>query len=283
MPVANEDAIDDALRHWRQGDITLDPGLEFVFLADLSHPHSPGSIHAVETDAGPLLDEAVPLLESVRGLAVLTQSCDVVRRCRDRPFVEVAPLVEVSADHVEDVRRLRRPRFAYCPATVRDGLVVDLDRTMTVEKAVVARWTRTPGCTTDEQVKDFALALGRKRWRAAFPDDFVGAAQRLQARIVGKHNRNTSEGAHLQALREIRVRAAPSWDHDPAHLTWWLIKDRDPEDIRVAWADHADDWAALFDQSGRFRTETFVVCTLDDMTARDYSESDVLDLDRLSA
>ena len=195
MPVADEDAIDDALRHWRQGDITLDPGLEFVFLADLSHPHSPGSIHAVETDAGPLLDETVPLLESVRGLAVLTQSCDVVRGCQDRPFVEVAPLVEVSADHMEDVRRLRRPRFAYCPATAREGLVVDLDRTMTVEKAVVAGWTRTPGCASDEQVKDFALALGRKRSRAAFPDDFAAVASYYGVGIVT----DAADSPHLQA------------------------------------------------------------------------------------
>lgn len=282
MPVADQDVIDAALRHWRQGDVTLDAGLEFVYLADLSRPHSPGSIDAVDTNVGTPLDEVVPVLEDVRGLAVLTQSCDVVRPCLVRPFVEVAPLVELGPDQLEDVRRLRRPRFAYCPATARDRLVADLDRTMTVEKAVLAGWTRTPGCTSDEQVREFALALGRKRSRVAFPDDFVGAAQRLQARIAAKHNRNTSEGAHLQALREIRVRAAPSWDHDPAHLTWWLIKDGDPKDTPLAWADHADDWAALFDQSGRFRTETFVVCTLDDMTARDYSESDMLDFDRLS-
>ena len=45
---------------------------------------------------------------------------------------------------------------------------------------------------------------------------------------------------------------------------------------------HVDQWLALFDQTGRFRLEPPVACRQDDMTARDYVESDHLDLDRLS-
>ena len=215
MPLkdADEKAIDEALRAWRQGDVSLDAGLEFIHLADLTRPHSSASLQvagAMEERGDALEAGPVSILDEVRGVVMLSQTCDVVRECRKRPFVEVAPLIEMSQHEIEGIRRLRRPAFAYVPATAGDCLVADLDRTMTVEKALVAGWTRTPGWETDGELRDFSLALARKRSRFAFPDDFVGAAQAFQRHIAGKHDKRTEEGAHLRALREIRVRAAPS-------------------------------------------------------------------------
>jgi hypothetical protein len=42
MPISDDDAekINDALQHWRQGDVVLDSALEFLHLADLSRPLS---------------------------------------------------------------------------------------------------------------------------------------------------------------------------------------------------------------------------------------------------
>lgn len=287
MPLSEEDerTIDQALQAWRQGDVSLDVGLEFLHFADLSRPHSPASAQVAEElahdreaiEAGP-----TPVLDAVRGVVMLSQTCDVVRGCRNRPFVEVAPLIEVPGRWVEEIRRLKRPAFAYVPATVGERLVADLDRTMTVEKAIVAGWTRISGWETDDDLRDFARALARKRSRFAFPDDFVAATRSFQERLTDKHNRQTDEGAHLRALREIRVRAAPSWDDGEVRLSWWFIKDADPVDAPVDWSSFVDQWLALFDQTGRFRLESPIACRLDDMTARDYVESDHLDLDRLS-
>ena len=287
MPLSEEDerTIDQALQAWRQGDVSLDVGLEFLHFAELSRPHSPASTQVAEElahdreaiEAGP-----TPVLDEVRGVVILSQTCDVVRGCCNRPFVEVAPLIEVPGRWVEEIRRLKRPAFACVPATVGERFVADLDRTMTVEKAIVAGWTRSPGWETDDDLRDFARALARKRSRFAFPDDFVAAARRLQEHLTDKHNRQTDEGAHFRALREIRVRAAPSWDDGEVRLSWWFIKDADPVDAPVDWSSFVDQWLALFDQTGRFRLEPPVACRLDDMTARDYVESDHLDLDRLS-
>ena len=287
MPLSGEDEqeIDEALHVWRQGDVSLDAGLEFVHLADLSYPHSPASIQV----AGGLADDGeaveagtISVLDEVRGLVMLTQTCDVVRGCRTRPFVEVAPLIEVPELWVEEIRRLKRPAFAYVSRTAEERLVADLDRTMTVEKALVARWTRTPGWENDEELRDFARALARKRSRFAFPDDFVAAAGNLQAHISGRHNRQNDEGAYLRALREIRVRAAPSWNDREVQLSWWFIKDADPAGVQVDWPTFLDQWLARFDQTGRFRVDSAIACQLENMTARDYLESDRLDLDRLS-
>lgn len=287
MPFREEDenAIDEALRTWRQGDVSLDAGLEFLHLADLTRPHSPASLQIADAmaargetpEAGP-----VPVMGEVRGVVMLSQTCDVIRDCRERPFVDVAPLIEVSESEIEAIRRLKRPARAYVPATDGDGLVADLDRTMTVEKAIVAGWTRTPGWETDDELRDFALTLARKRMRFAFPDDFVAATRDLQRRLAGKYDKQTGEGAHLRALREIRVRAAPSWDGDVVHLSWWFIKDADPVGVEVDWSGHLESWLARFDCSGRFRLDTSIACRLEDMTARDYVEGDHLDLDRLS-
>lgn len=287
MPLADEDekAIDEALRAWRQGDVCLDTGLEFLHLADLSRPHSPASLQLADAseDAGEVLEGGpTPVLDEVRGVVMLSQTCDVVRGCRERPFVEVSPLIRMGEQDVEAVRRLKRPAFAYVSVTAANCLVADLDRTMTVEKALVAGWTRTPGWETDAELRDFALALSRKRSRFAFPDEFVSAAQPLQRHLVDKHDRKTGEGAHLRALREIRVRAAPSWDSDSVRLSWWFIKDSDPVGVKVDWSGFVDRWLARFEQGGRFQFDSSVACRLEDMTARDYVESDRLDLDRLS-
>ena len=288
MLLAEEDeqAIDQALQEWRQGDVSLDVGLEFLFFADLTRPHSPASAQVAEALAndGEVAEAgATPVLDEVRGVAMLSQTCDVVRGCRHRPFVEVAPLIEVDEPQVEEIRRLKRPAFAYVPTTADDRLVADLDRTMTVEKAVIARWTRSPGCRTDEDLRDFAHALARKRARFAFPDDFVAATHKLQRHLVDVHNRQTDEGAHLRALREIRVRAAPSWNDAQVQLSWWFVKDADPVGVCSDWPTFLEQWLALFDQTGRFRLDPPIACRLEDMTARDYVGGDQLDLDRLSA
>ena len=277
--------IDQALQVWRQGDISLDAGLEFLHFADLSRPHSPASAQVAEAlanDGETIEAGATPVLDEVRGVVMLSQTCDVVRGCRARPFVEAAPLIEVSEPLVEEIRRFKRPAFAYVPSTVGDRLVADLDRTMTVEKALIAGWTHIPGWETDDELRDFAYALARKRSRFAFPDDFVAATRRLQEHLVDKHIKQTDEGAYLRALREIRVRAAPSWDDGEVQLSWWFIKEADPVDVQVDWPTFLDQCLALFDQTGRFRLDPPIACRLEGMTARDYVESDHLDLDRLS-
>jgi len=281
-PEEQADAIDKELRHWRQGDVSLGYNLEFMHLADLSRPHSPASVAAAADRRDEMRAYGMtPVLEEVEGVVMLTQTCDIVRPCIERPYVEIAPLVKLGGEIVEQIRRLKRPSFAYIPATAGDGLVADLDRVMTVEKAVVAGWGRTPGWSADAEGREFARAIARKRSRAAFPDDFVRAADRFRRRLTDKHDRRSPEGEFLRALREIRVRAAPSWNADGVRLTIWFIEQGDADNNASDRSDRVERWIDLFDRSGRFRVEAAIVCRLDDITARDYVESDVLDFDSL--
>jgi hypothetical protein len=268
-------AIDGALATWRQGDCVVGEQW-FVHRLEKSFSVTVAGREAAKAD--------VDLAEQeVAGFVVVSQTCDVVRSCNDRPYVEVCPLVEVDEDRLAEIQRGRRPAYAFVPLLAGRKLVADLDRVMTVEKPAVAAWERTPGLSTDEEARAFAVALGRKRIRFAFPDDFTTLARKLQARLADKHDRNTDEGRGLRALREIRIQAAPQWDGEPVELFFWFIRHTADADFEGKnWADLLKEWLKLVPPSGRFTSVDGQVATLDDMTARDYVDSDPLDLDHLS-
>lgn len=282
-PEVSTHLIDEQIKQWHQGDVAMGVGLEFIHLADLSRPHSPASLDIASGNEGGRTECIEVISDVVEGVAVLTQTCDIVRSCKERPFIEVAPLVRFDDSKVEQIRRLQRPAFAFVPRVSQNGWVVDLDRVMTVEKAILASWNpRKQGCSTDAERREFARAIARKRLRFAFPDDFVQAVQEFRHHVTNKHRRQTQAGSHLRALREIRVRAAPSWDHEAVELTFWFIKCEDPKDVNPDWSAHVGNWIDLIDSSGRFKVNSAVACRLEDITARDYVESDVLDFDSLS-
>lgn len=267
--------IDASLQEWRQGDLALDESW-FVHVGDGAAPLTAA---AAEAGQGPQA-----LTSEVFGLVVLTQTCDIVRNCVERPYVEVAPLVRVSEEDLHQVKRGRRPALATLPAIENQKLVADLDRVMTIEKSILASWRRTPGFTHDADGRAFAQALARKRVRFAFPDDFGKLTKKLQERLTGKHDKNTDEGSALRALHEIRVSAAPSWDADAVEVFFWFIRqDSDATFGGKNWAEFLSSWLKLVPAAGRFSRIDGQVATLHDMTANDYIESDPLDLDHLSA
>lgn len=268
--------INAALQQWQQGDCTLDEQW-FAYRIDPTCPLTEAAQEAAEQGAD-LVESEFP------GFVVLTQTCDIVRDCTDRPFVEIAPLLEiVEPGKLHNIERARMPRFAYIPALADRSLVVDLDRVMTIEKSVMAGWQRIPGCRNDIERRRLAEALKRKRSRFAFPNDFTTLAKKLQKRIDDKHDKNSVEGEALGVLREIRVAAAPSWEASKIELFFFFIRDSDRTDFEgTAWHDLQNKWLALVPDSGRFSVNGSVV-TYDDLTARDYIDSDPLDLDHLTS
>jgi len=270
------DAVDVALSNWRQGDCVVGEHW-FVYRFTPDTPLTDGAIAAAS--------QGVELAETeVAGFTVVTQTCDIVRSCAERPYVEIAPLVGVDEFDLRTIERGRRPRYAFIPGVKDRRLVADLDRAMTVEKGVVAAWARIPGCGTDEEIRVLGRALARKRTRWAFPDDFTRLVGNLQTRLQEKHDRQSEEGAALRALREIRVRAAPSWDSESVNVVFWFIRDEDDLDCQgQSWDKLLESWLKLVPTTGRFDSVDGAVVTLDDLTARDYVESDPLDLDHLSS
>ena len=88
--------IDEALQEWRQGDCVLGE----QWFAFRIAPGAPLTADAVAAAA-----EGAENAESeVFGFAVVTQTCDIVRGCDERSFVEVCPLVEVDEDMLHEIR-----------------------------------------------------------------------------------------------------------------------------------------------------------------------------------
>lgn len=279
MEVLDDDGrrqVDQQLEDWRQGDCVVGEQW-FLFRTDVARP--------LTDDGAAAAEEGVENAEAeVQGLAVVTQTCDLVRRCGDRPFVEVCPLVEVEESVLRETERGRRPNYAFIPGVADQLLVADLDRVMTVEKSVVAGWERLQGCLDDDSTRRLSLALARKRARTAFPDDFVAFASPLMKRMLSKHDKESDEGRALRALRELRVRATPSWDADEVMLMIWFIRSEDePSFENQGWDQYLDAWLKRVPKKDRFVDVAGVVTTLDDLTAREYVESDPLDLDHLSS
>jgi hypothetical protein len=267
------ESLDAALQSWRQGDFAIGP-FGFVKRFDPDFPlNNEERGHDYDSD----LYE-----EEVAGYAVLTQTCDLVRSSKERPYFEASPLVAIAdPKHLEDIRKGRRPRYAYIPGVAGMVRVADLDRVMTAEKTLLARWTRHEGCKNDEERRAFAEALARKRARFAFPDDFEEVAVGLKDRIIHKHDRESPEGGQLRALREIRVAAHPAWDAQTVSLKFWFIVDEGGM-VTVEQRRACEAWLSRLAPHPRFSPIDYDLVSLDGLSAREYTESDRLDLDHLS-
>ncbi|MBD2569879.1 hypothetical protein H6G59_18660 [Anabaena lutea FACHB-196] len=270
--------IDANLQQWQQGDYVIGDEHSFSHRFD---PEFPLTDFSKKVSKKP----RVNIVESaVKGFVVVTQTCDIVRSCSERPFVEVMPLVEVPQEQLNEIQRCRRPRYAFIPGAGEYCLVADLDRVMTLEKSVITRWDRKRGCLSDQDIRELGKALARKRMRFAFPDDFINLVAQLTDQFKKKHNKNSTEGAALRALCEIRVQALPSWDAPDVEIMFWFIRDEEQLDFQgTGWNEQMTKWLNLVPKSDRFKSVNGQVITFEDITAKEYIQSDPLDLDHLSS
>lgn len=224
------------------------------------------------------------LEESVLGLILTSQTCDVVRRIDDRPSVTMSPLVQVDEDQYAQALKRLQPRFAVVPGHADQRLVADLDRSVTVDKALMVRWARSRGVRDDVEARAFAGALARKAARFAFPDDFNEYVAPLARRLAEKHNKQSEEGAALRSLAEVRIMAEPNWDAAEVELTFYFIRARDADSgfNGISWDDWAGRWVALLQDAARYKAPHAVVLDYPTMTAAEYLQTDQLDLERLS-
>jgi hypothetical protein len=267
--------INAALQGWRQGDVLFEKSL-FLHIG-----HTPISF---TSNASDILDDDFQVLTSeVDGLVIVTQTCDIVRDCKIRPYIQVAPLTQVSDEIYFEVVKCLRPSLAVLPSLKNKRLAVDLDRVMTIEKSIVASWNRTIGLENDADAITFTQALVRKLTRSAFPDEFTEFAKKLQKRFVNRHDKDSIEGIGLRTLREIRISALPAWDAENVEIVFWFIRNSDGAVLTEAvWKSIISDWLKLLPSSSRFQRIVGHVITLHDMSADDYIASQQLDLDRLT-
>jgi hypothetical protein len=271
------DAAHRKLREWSQGDFTHDIK-EFVHLANPKQP-----LTNTADSADPEDGELQAITSEVLGIVVVTQTCDIVNKLVERPYVEVCPIVEVPTSVLSEAKSGLRPGAVYLPAFGNNPWVVDLDRVMTLEKTLLADATRKPGCKTTDEQRTLSNALARKRARFAFPDAFVSMMQGFLRFAKDKHGKNSEEGNALRSLREIRVSASPAWiTQGKIQTTICLVKEKDVRFTKTSWIEILDKWQKKIIATEGFEEPYLWMATLDDMTAKDYTDSEVLDLDYLS-
>lgn len=277
--------IDEQLGLWRQGDLILDGSLPAVHLAHLAVPGTPASEELAQSLQG---DGAEPDLAAVTldtaGCMMVSQTCDIVRSCADRPYVEVCALVPIPAEKMQLVRLGRIPRYAWVSGLGDANLAADLELVTTVEKAAVACFSndRLVGAATEAEARSLGEALGRKRSRAAFPDDFTSLVAPLQRRVIERHNRDSEEGRFLRAVREIRVAVKPNWQADAIEVELLFVF----ETLMTA-PPKADELVSTLVRritaTGRYVSVEGRAAALESLSAASYLTSDRLDLDHLSA
>lgn len=266
--------IDKITSQWEQGDCYIGKR-EFFFQINPNHRIASDSEQGEEGDDIFVVD--------VDGLCVISQTCDIVRNCKDRPYLEVSPLVKVGNDNLKEIKKGRRPSRAYLPNLEHQKLVVDLDRVMTVEKSCLKDVELIKGCNLDSERRSFARALSRKRIRFAFPDDFVRLVSKLKNKMANKHDKDSGEGEALRSLKEIRIAASPSWSSDDVDLNFYFIHDSGQSKFQgKSWDDYRNSWVDLLKTEGRFKTIVAEVRTLESLSAKEYVDSDQMDFDHLS-
>jgi hypothetical protein len=276
--------VNAALHVWRQGDVTLDAGLLLIHLADKNCPLTRAAHETLEQE--PIESNPFEVFSPVDGLVVVTQTCDIVKDCAKSEFIDVSPLVPVDDQRLQEIKKGRLIRYAYVPGVADRQLVADLERTMAVEKSVVATWTRVSGWATDDERIAFAAALVRKRQRFAFPSEFNVGLVKFYERLKTKRKKHSiAEGRLIAALDHVRAAPDPNWDATKVVVTFWFLLSREhgitdfDESRRVIEA-----WMKLITLSGRFvlADPPFWFVEQQDMTVREYLASHPLDYDDLS-
>lgn len=272
-------STDAVLNEWQQGDISNLTVMSWS--SDTSAPLTAHSQMDSEDDASPKAQIFVEFEASV----VITQTCDLVRSCVDRPFVHLAPVVRLGEDLAREASREHRPRYVAVPALGPDAFA-DLDIVTTVEKSLLAASTRTQGCRDDHDRRRFSRGIARKFGRFAFPDDLSATLAKMTDRIRRKHDKSSPEGLALAALAEIRVNGSPSWDGD--EISVFLIfspstrAEADEVMTQELWDELVDQWLELCVPQGVIDSVDGAMIPLDELLAIEYVDSDRLDLDHLS-
>jgi len=267
----DEDAIVAALSQWRQGDFVL--GVGDLPLLTTPHPDD-------EDDTG-------VVLETHPGFVVLSQSCDLVRPPRLVPAVAMCPLAEATPEQIARIEKGEAPALGLVQGAP-NGLVANFTKTMSVDKSLLVQWERQCGFTDEIAAREFARAIERCFGRFAFPDAFNQSLSKFRSQIIGKYKRaGSSLGKALRSIHEIRVKPSGTWTGDRVKITF-IVLFRRSERRETPLAEIAEEIETLIDAIewvAPFEIDPVVPIktgTYDDLTARDYAESQPLDLNAMS-
>jgi hypothetical protein len=282
---SNEDelALPDS---WQQGDIIELDGLPFMYLADLRNPTLSASKEFIGNQTiGDGENPYAAISVDVKKFVVISQTCDLVRTFSKSPTIQLAALEKVSKDQLANSKRRTSIRYLFLPTLEHELYVADLDKIVTVEKAVLlAVDLKTKICAvgSDDEAQVLSDDIARKFTRFAFPDDFSLACSPIRDFVIKNHNKQNSTGQQLRSIIEIRVASSKGWlDMTSTFKFLFFFEERKMID------DNCEK--SIQEMINKFAVNrsypekpTFQCLTFEDITAAAYRRSPLLDLNFLS-
>ena len=155
------------------------------------------------------------------GAVIVSQTCDVVQP--NRLTVQLAPLERLTEPTASEARDGRRPCYAHLPELGTDAFA-DLEVIATVVKALLPHQRRVPAVRTDNDVRRFAQAVGRRFSRFAFPDNVVPWLHPLEEVANSKAQNPASPlGKAFAKIIGLRIECENGWDSPPYELVLAVV------------------------------------------------------------
>lgn len=155
------------------------------------------------------------------GVVLTSQTCDIV--LGKSRTVQVAAIVQLDGGTKRFASQRAMPRYVPLPA-LSDNHFADLDHTLTLEKSHLLRLDRRDGVgeSHDDQ-RDFAIGVGRRASRFAFPDEVVPWLEPIRVLLSKAALRQSGAlRAVADAIEDLRLESS-GWTSIAADLTLHLI------------------------------------------------------------
>lgn len=273
------DRVNAATLDWRQGDVPQLTVPPLAWFATPTMPLTSTSARMTGNGFGAVVAEA-------NHVVIVTQTCDIVRDCREYAHITLAGVVTLAGNMAQEALRGRRPRFVALPDLGPDCFA-DTSLLVSAEKTILLGVESISAVVSDVSRRRFAEGVGRAFERSALPDDLVLALNGLTQRIKQKHDKDSKEGRALRLLEDIRIRGLPSWTADEIDVrVLFCPPTQDEANDCMApdeWDDMIEKWVGRAEPQGVIRSIEGDWLPFDQMTARDYLDTDCLDFEYLSS
>lgn len=197
----------------------------------------------IELDWIPAVIEGRPgELPTPCGVAIVSQTCDIVQESASKANVTVAPIVcSPDPSHLSTARSGNAPLSIFLPELgERPAAIIDIQRAASVPKSVLmgrVLLERHTESDSGDSARKLAERIGRVFSRFAFPNEVVTVLEKLKKKARKAASGSGSFGRVLEYL-DLRVRAN-HWDGPNRILSMFVIVESSllimEEDIDPGW------------------------------------------------
>lgn len=184
----------------------------------------------------------VEMRKTPYGVAVISQTCDIVQKSKKR--VCVAPIIDVDDKDILAAKKGRRPLYLYLHDQYDEDkeLVADLEYMTSIPKQSIVGQkiiARAVQHSSGKAAAMFADRLGRVFTRFPYPDEIPPVFKKFQKHIRSKSDKKSDIAIVLSYVADIRI-GAQQWENPPYDLTVIFIVKSE----FICQSEDANDWAS---------------------------------------